>query len=109
MDEMAKSKKGPTFIRHTRAMQDKAFDLIRHPPVLETRPNDFLKVLEAGMVSTTVFLRRIHNIALDMAWLPWAVLPKKRWPKIRFKEKRTVTLTEHQTIVANESIAERRA
>jgi integrase len=44
-----------------------------------------------------------------MAWLPWAVLPKKRWPKIRFKEKRAVTLAEHQTIVANESNPERRA
>src|ERR1022692_2098481 len=50
-----------------------------------------------------------HNFALDMAWLPWAVLPKRRWPKIRFKEKRAVTLAEHQAIVANESNPERRA
>jgi hypothetical protein len=109
MDEMAKSKKGPTLVRHSRAMLDKAFDLIRHLPILETQPIAFLNVLEEGTVSTSVFLRRLHNFALDMAWLPWAVLPKKRWPKIRFKEKRAITLSEHRTIVANESNPERRA
>jgi integrase len=109
MDEMAKSKKGPTLIRHDRAMQDKAFDLIRHLPILETQPAHFLQILEAGTVSTNVFLRRIHNFALDMGWLPWPVLPKKRWPKIRFHEKRAVTWSEHQAIVANESNPERRA
>src|SRR5271157_2185589 len=35
MDEMARSKTGPTLIRHSRAMQDKAFDLIRQLPILE--------------------------------------------------------------------------
>jgi hypothetical protein len=109
MDEMAKSKAGPTLIRHHRAMQDRAFDLIRNLPILETQPNAFLNVLEEGTVSTSVFLRRIHNFALDMVWLPWAVLPKKRWPKIRFKAKRAVTLAEHQALVANESNPERRA
>src|SRR5271169_6986848 len=36
MDEMTKTKTGPTLIRHKRAMQDKAFDLIRNLPILET-------------------------------------------------------------------------
>ena len=31
-------------------------------------------MLEAGKVSTNVYLRRIHNFALDMTWLPWPVL-----------------------------------
>jgi integrase len=44
-----------------------------------------------------------------MGWLPWPVLPKKRWPKIRFKEKRGVTALEHQAIVAGEKNPERRA
>ena len=48
----------------------------------------FLDVLDTGTVATNVFLRRIHNFALDMGWLPWPVLPKKQWPKIRFKETR---------------------
>src|SRR6185436_5196382 len=36
MDEMTKLKTGPTLIRHTRAMQDKAFDIIRDLRLLET-------------------------------------------------------------------------
>jgi hypothetical protein len=33
---------------------------------------------------------RIHNFALDINWLPWPVLPKKRWPAIKFEEKRAI-------------------
>lgn len=82
---------------------------IRDLPILETHSVQFLKVLEAGSVATNVFLRRIHNFALDMNWLPWPVLAKKQWPKVRFKEKRAITRKEHQAIVASEANAERRA
>jgi len=44
-----------------------------------------------------------------MSWLPWPVLPKKRWPGVEFKEKRGVTWEEHQKILAGESNAELRA
>jgi hypothetical protein len=80
MDEMTKQKTGPTRVRHVQAMKDKAFDLIRNLPIIETNATHFLKVLHAGSVATNVFLRRIHNFALDMSWLPWPVLPKKQWP-----------------------------
>jgi integrase len=109
MDEMTKTKTGPTLVRYTRAMQDGAFNIIRNLPILETHSVQFLKVLEAGSVATNVFLRRIHNFALDMNWLPWPVLAKKQWPKVRFKEKRAITWKEHQAIVASEGNAERRA
>ena len=69
---------------------------------METQSAPFLTALGAGSVATNVFLRRIHNFAIDMGWLPWPVLPKKQWPKIRFKEKRAVTVLEHQAIVAAE-------
>ena len=85
MDEMVKLKKDQTQDRWQTAIKDKAFDLIRHLPILETRPEHFLRGLEAGKVSTNVFLRRIHNFALDMTWLPWPVLPKKRLPAVVFK------------------------
>ena len=45
---------------------------------------------------------------MDMNWLPWSVLPKKRWRKIQFKEKRGVTWDEHQKILAGESNPELR-
>jgi integrase len=109
MDEMTKLKTGATRIRHERAIADKAFGLIRKLPILETQSMHFLKVLDAGGVATNVFLRRIHNFALDMNWLPWPVLPKKQWPKVRFKDKRAVTANEHQAIVAAEANPERRA
>lgn len=109
MDEMTRTKTGPTRIRNERAMMDPAFDLIRNRPILETKAADFLQTLEAGTVATNVFLRRIHNFALDMSWLPWPVLPKKQWPKVRFKTKRAITLKEHQAILASEANPERRA
>ncbi|MBI3867400.1 MAG: tyrosine-type recombinase/integrase [Verrucomicrobia bacterium] len=109
MDEMGKTKTGATRTRHLCAMKDKAFNLIRNLPILETQSMHFLKVLEAGGISTNVFLRRVHNFALDMNWLPWPVLPKKQWPKVRFGEKRAVTAAEHQAIVSGEANPERRA
>ncbi len=109
MDEMTKMKTGPTRVRHARAMMDLAFDIIRNLPILETNATHFLKVLETGSVSTNVFLRRIHNFALDMSWLPWPVLPKKQWPKVRFKDKRAITAQEHRRIVESELNLERRA
>jgi integrase len=109
MDELVKLKKDQTQHRWQTAIKDKAFDIIRHQPLLETRPEHFLRVLEAGKVSTNVYLRRIHNFALDMTWLPWPVLAKKRWPAVEFKEKRGITLAEHLAIVARETNPERKA
>ncbi len=109
MDELVKLKKDQTQHRWQTAIKDKAFDSIRYLPILETRPEHFLRVLEAGKVSTNVYLRRIHNFALDMTWLPWPVLAKKRWPAVEFKEKRGITLAEHLAIVARETNPERRA
>jgi integrase len=109
MDEIPKLKKGQTQDRWLTAIKDKAMDSIRKLVVLETHAEHFLKVLEAGSVSTNTYLRRIHNFALDMSWLPWPVLPKKRWPEINFKEKRSIKLEEHLAIVAREQNPERKA
>jgi integrase len=109
MDEMVKLKLDETQRRWKTAIKDKAFDSLRHLPLLETRPEHFLRVLEAGKVSTNVYLRRIHNFALDMTWLPWPVLPKKRWPEIQFTEKRAITWEEHQAIIIRELNPERKA
>ena len=47
-----------------------------------------LNALQVGTVSTSVFLRRVRNFALDMNWLPASVIPKRQWPVVRFKDKR---------------------
>jgi integrase len=109
MDEIPKLKHGDTQHRWHTAIKDKAFDSIRDRVVLETQAEHFLKVLENHLVSTNVFLRRIHNFALDMNWLPWPILPKKRWPAVKYKEKRGITLEEHQAIVEREKNPERKA
>jgi len=109
MDEMVKLKTDSTRYRWQTAIKDKAFDIVRKLPVLQTRPEHFLRTLEAGTVSTNVYLRRIHNFALDMTWLPWPVIVKRQWPKVQFKDKRAIKLEEHLAIVAREQNAERKA
>lgn len=109
MDEMTATKHGQTHDRLVTAMKDGAFALLRTLPLLETRAEHFLKVLRDGTVSTNVYLRRLHNFALDMNWLPKSILPKRQWPKPVFKEKRAITLAEHEAIINREQNTERRA
>jgi integrase len=109
MDEMGKTKHGPTKTRHDRGMRDEAFDTIRDMPILETQAHHFLHVLTVGTVSTNMFLVRLHNFALQMNWLPWPILAKKRWPQVSFKSKRAITWDEHQAILTRENDPERRA
>jgi len=109
MEEIIKLKRNQTQARWVRASKDHAFDLIRDLSVFETRSEHFLRVLERGRVATNVFLRRIHNFALDMSWLPWPVLPKRQWPVVVYGQKRAITEREHQAIVARELNPQRRA
>ncbi|MGA9451056.1 MAG: hypothetical protein WBW41_06890 [Verrucomicrobiia bacterium] len=66
--------------------------------IIETPGELLFKVLQTGTVSTNVYLRRLHNFCVDMNWLPWPLIPKRQWPAVRFKEKRAITLEEHQQI-----------
>src|SRR6266496_2305184 len=109
MEELAKTKRGATLERWQYVIRDKAFDLIRNLPILETQAEHFLRVLQAGTISTNVFLRRIHNFALDLGWLPWPVVVKRQWPRLDYNEKRAITQAEHQAIVALVHNPERKA
>ncbi len=108
MDEGAKTKTGPTRIRWESAMRDKALVKLKDMQLLQTRAEHFTAALESGTVSTNMFLRRLHSFALDTGWLPWPVLPRKRWPKIVYGDKRGITLGEHQRILAAETNTELR-
>jgi integrase len=44
-----------------------------------------------------------------MNWLPWSLVPKRQWPEVKFKEKRAITLEEHQKIIAAKVNPERKA
>jgi integrase len=109
MDEIIKTKHDNTRHRWGTAIKDDAFDSVRDRVILETNAEHFLRVLEEGTVSTNIYLRRIHNFALDMGWLPWPVVPKKQWPPVHFGEKRAITLEEHLKIIARETNPERKA
>jgi hypothetical protein len=69
-EELVKTKQGNNAIRWSRAIKDSALDGIQDLPLIETRPDQLLEALNKGTVSTNVFLRRIHNFAVAMSWLP---------------------------------------
>jgi hypothetical protein len=75
MDAMFHLKTGPTEARWQAAMRDKAFDLIRRRKLIETASEHFLQVLNAGTISTNMFLRRLHNFSVGMHWLPCRCCP----------------------------------
>ena len=77
MDKIVTLKTGPTQERWWGAIRDRAFDAVRRLPVLETRADHFLKVLENKKPSTNVYLRRVHNFALGMDWLLKPVIPRR--------------------------------
>jgi integrase len=104
----ARAKKDTSRERNVREMSSRPFDLIRRKKLIETTAEDFLRVLEAGKISTNLYLRCLHNLALGLGWLPWPVLAREYWPKVKNKEKRAVTLEEHQKIIGAEKNRERR-
>ncbi len=108
LDAIIQIKTGPTQTRWKSAAKDKAFDLIRDRILIETQAEHLLEVLRTGTVSTNAFLRKVHNFALDMNWLPATVIPRRQWPAIHYKEKRAITFEEHQKIIAAEVNPERK-
>jgi integrase len=99
----------PTRYRIEIAGKDRAIVGLMRLPLLRTRPDELLKAVNSGTVSTNTYLRRFQNFALDLGWLPKPIVPKKRWPKVRHKPKRAITEEEHRQIVARETNPERRA
>jgi integrase len=107
MDEIQTHGRASTQIRYVRGMKSRAFDDIRHKKLLETTAEDFFAILKSEQMSVGHYLRRLHNLALSLGWLPLPVLAPRLWPKPRCKPKRGITLTEHQRILETEQNAER--
>src|ERR1051326_9050268 len=108
METIASLKTGPTQQRWLMAVKDRAYDSIRHLPLVESRADQFLKVLENKKPSTNVYLRRVHNFALGMDWLLKPVIPRREWPPVVYGRKRGITLDEHRRIIAREKNPEKR-
>jgi hypothetical protein len=88
---MFAQKTGNTRKRWLSVEKDKAFASIWELSVVRTQGDDLLEVLRNGTVSTNVYLRRLHNYAVDMGWIPSPIIPKKRWPKVVYGETRAIT------------------
>ncbi len=109
LNAIIESKLGSTQKRWRCAAKEKALEGIRHRVIMETQGEHLLACLKAGTVSTNVHLRMLHNFCLSMNWLPWPLIPKRQWPRVRFKEKRAITAEEHRRIIAREPNPERQA
>jgi len=109
MDEMATHGIPTTQERCARGFRSKAYDAIRDKPLVQTTGADLLAIIHANGNCVAHYLRRLHNLALDLGWLPWPVLAKRAWPKIRSISKRAITAAEHGAVIASEKNAERRA
>ena len=78
MKTMISTRIGSNLLRWQGAVKDKALEPLRQRKLVETTTEHFLAVLKAGTVSTNVYLRRIHNYAVNMHWLPWPGKARKR-------------------------------
>jgi len=108
VDEYCSRGQPQTQAMRRRKTRQKAFDPIRHKPLLETTAEDFMEVLRSSGVSVAYCLRGIHNLAVGLGWLPWPILAPKLWPPLRYKPKRGITSKEHERILAAERNPERR-
>jgi integrase len=109
MDEMATHGIPTTQDRCARGFRSKAYDPIRSRPLVQTTGSEVLAILHANGNCVGHYLRRLHNLAVDLGWLAWPILAKRGWPKIRSEGKRAVTGAEHAAIIASEQNSERRA
>jgi integrase len=107
MEQIQTHGKDSTKTRCARAMQSKAFDGLRRKKLMETSAEDFLAILNDGKVSIAHYLKRLHNLALNLGWLAHPVLVPALWPKPQFKAKRGITMAEHRSILAAEKNPER--
>ena len=109
LTELIKTKQDENSRRWGVFAKDRALHSVLDRPLIETRPEHFLAVLQAGGVSTNVFLRRLHNFALGLGWLLAPVLPPAQWPKVKYGHKRAITSEEHEKIIGREQNPERRS
>jgi integrase len=109
MCEMATHGIPTTQDRCARAFRSKAYDSIRNKPLVQTTGANLLAIIHANGNCVAHYLRRLHNLAVDLGWVAWPILAKRAWPKIRSQSKRAITAEEHAAVIACEGNSERRA
>jgi len=92
--------------RYQTVFKSPSFDGLRHTKLMETTADDFLAVFKDGKVSIVYFLKRLHNFAVSLGWIAIPIVAPYLWPKYEPKDRRGITLEEHQDLLAKETHAE---
>ena len=107
MDDIARRGRESTQERSKRAFASRAFDKIRDKKIIQTTAKDLTDTMHQAKASTIHNMKRLHNHALGMGWLPWPILTPKAWPKIEKGKRRGVTREEYEAILEAEKNPER--
>jgi integrase len=106
IEVVANGYQGATAARWKKFAASAPLRLLVNMPLYQTEAVHFLAVLDhkkAG-VSTNVWLRILHNRALDLGWLLSPVLRKRLWPKVKYKTRQSITAEEHAKILQSERL-----
>lgn len=101
---VANGYEGATAVRWRKFASSAPLKILVNLPLYQTEAVHILAVLDhkkAG-VSTNVWLRILHNRALDLGWLLAPALNKKLWPKVKYKARRAITVDEHAKVLESE-------
>jgi len=107
---VAQGYEGATANRWKKFAKSDPLKMLVSLPLYLTEAVHILAVLDhkkAG-VSTNVWLRILHNRALDLGWLLTPALNKRLWPKVKYKGRRGITAEEHTSILASENLEDYR-
>ena len=104
MEEIVRTKQGPTQYRWQTAVKDKALDLIHGVTLIETQAEHLLRVLEKRHRLNERAFAEVARLLSGHELAALGVIPKRRWPPVRFKEKRAITLAEHEKILGGSGI-----
>jgi integrase len=106
MEQLQSRGKDSSRERYASVFKSPSFDGLRNKKLLETTADDFFAVFKQNKVAITYFLKRLHNFALSLGWIALPIVAPYLWPKYEPKDRRGITLDEHQSVLAKEKQAE---
>ena len=106
MEQLQSRGKDSSRERYASVFKSPSFDGLRNKKLLETTTDDFFTVFKQNKVAINEFLKRLHNFALNLGWIALPIVAPYLWPKYEPKDRRGITLDEHQSVLAKEKQAE---
>ena len=106
MEQLQSRGKDSSRERYANVFKSPSFDGLRNKKLLETTTDDFFAVFKQSKVAINEFLKRLHNFALNLGWIALPIVAPYLWPKYEPKDRRGITLDEHQSVLVKEKQAE---